>query len=72
MFCRMNDEKCLREKLENEHRRTLQERADFETTVELQKGRIRDLEQSEHSLKHWKEREPRIMYYLGVFKEAME
>lgn len=34
--------------------------------------RISELEECERQLRPWKERESKIMYYLGVFKEVVQ
>ena len=44
--------------------------APWETTT--QALLIKDLQKSQKSAQHWKEREPEIMYYLGIFKQTME
>ena len=49
-----------------------QKRDELKNVIETQKSRIRELEHAEESLKHWKDREPRIMHYLGIFKDIME
>lgn len=36
------------------------------------KDRVTELEECEKQLRPWKERESKIMYYLGVFKEVMQ
>lgn len=63
-----NDMALLRNSLA-EQRQTA--RASQEQLSTSQK-RMKDLEDCERQLRPWKERESKIMYYLGVFKEVMQ
>lgn len=45
-------------------------REDHEIETQMLKKGIADLERSEQELKPWKEREPKIKHYLGVFTEV--
>ena len=44
----------------------------FEEELKSLRDRIKALESCERELRPWKEREPKIMYYLGVFQEVMQ
>ncbi|KAL9058532.1 MAG: hypothetical protein Q9162_001687 [Coniocarpon cinnabarinum] len=47
-------------------------RRDVESQLQTQSTRIKSLEQSEKAYQHWKQREPKVMYYLGIFRQTME
>lgn len=53
-------------------RREKEKQKKFEQELTHMRDRLKALESCEKELKPWKEREPKIMYYLGVFQEVMQ
>ena len=72
MFTKSKDNQRSIKELQSIITKSEQNQKELQSSIDTKSARIKELEDAERSLNHWKEREPKIMYYLGVFKETME
>lgn len=71
IYQRYKDSVAAHEALEQRGLDDRAARSELQNQLRSMKERIRELEKCEEELKPWRERQSKIMYYLGVFQEVV-
>ena len=54
------------------HASAVSDQQEAESKVQALAVKVKELENAERDLHYWKQREPTIKYYLGIFRETMQ